>query len=54
MASGAIAEVRLVDVTHSIEPGDVLAYRCEECGARFDVAMGEAEGPDTTGGRYGV
>jgi Zn finger protein HypA/HybF involved in hydrogenase expression len=25
------------------EPGDVVAYRCPDCGERFDVVLGEED-----------
>jgi hypothetical protein len=28
------------------EPGDVVAYRCPDCGERFDVVLGDVDDDD--------
>ena len=36
------------------EPGDVVAYRCPECGERFDLVMeDDAEDESRSADRYG-
>jgi len=32
------------------EPGDVVAYVCEDCGARFDIVVEETEDEPPSGG----
>ena len=36
-----------------LEPGDFVAYRCEQCGARWDVAVSADDGPDASATPYG-
>ena len=29
-----------------VEPGDVVAYRCEDCGDRWDIVVADDDGDD--------
>ena len=37
-----------------LEPGDVVAYRCEQCGARWDVVWEQDEAAGGEAAAYGI
>jgi hypothetical protein len=40
---GVAVLVQLPDPDETLEPGDVLVYRCPECYQRWDVVVDEAD-----------